>query len=296
MSCIAPGFCTRENIANIWVGMLPLLVVATGQTVVMIAAGIDLSVTSVIAMASVAAAVIANRTNGWLAEDSWSSTVALLVMLGIGLFVGGFNGGCVAWLKLPPFIITLTTKMAVSGAAIWWTQGASISDLPEGFLVFGKNPWIASLIAIGFALFVHWLLTGTLYGLRLRAVGHNPKTARVSGVPVEWTTWLAYLLSGFCAAVASIIITGQLETGSPIQWENNLLDVIGATVIGGTSLFGGRGSVLWTACGVLLLTMIDNSLNLLNLSQFMIMMTKGGVILLAAWLDTFRSRLSGEDA
>jgi ribose/xylose/arabinose/galactoside ABC-type transport system permease subunit len=262
----------------------------------MIAAGIDLSVTSVIAMASVAAAVIANRTNGWLAEDSWSSTVALLVMLGIGLFVGGFNGGCVAWLKLPPFIITLTTKMAVSGAAIWWTQGASISDLPEGLLVFGKNPWIASLIAIGFALFLHWLLTGTLYGLRLRAVGHNPKTARVSGVPVEWTTWLAYLLSGLCAAVASIMITGQLETGSPIQWENNLLDVIGATVIGGTSLFGGRGSVLWTACGVLLLTMIDNSLNLLNLSQFTIMMTKGGVILLAAWLDTFRSRLSGEDA
>jgi ribose/xylose/arabinose/galactoside ABC-type transport system permease subunit len=137
---------------------------------------------------------------------------------------------------------------------------------------------------------VQFLLSRTLLGIGLVAVGHNPRTARVSGVHVAGVTILAYVLCGACAGIASVLITGQLETGSPVQWENNLLDVIGATVIGGTSLFGGRGSVFGTACGVLLLTLIDNSLNLLNLSHFTIMMAKGGVILLAALLDTLRHR------
>ena len=104
---------------------------------------------------------------------------------------------------------------------------------------------------------------------------------------------MAYVFCGVCAAIASVLITGQLETGSPVQWENNLLDVIGATVIGGTSLYGGRGNVLWTTSGVLLLALIDNSLNLLNLSYFAIMMAKGGVIQLAALLDALRHRIAG---
>jgi ribose/xylose/arabinose/galactoside ABC-type transport system permease subunit len=103
------------------------------------------------------------------------------------------------------------------------------------------------------------------------------------------------MLCGLCAGLAAVLITGQLETGSPVQWENNLLDVIGATVIGGTSLYGGRGNILWTASGVLLLALIDNSLNLLNLSHFTIMMAKGGVILVAALLDTWRNQSTGEE-
>ncbi len=91
-----------------------------------------------------------------------------------------------------------------------------------------------------------------------------------------------------------MVITGQLETGSPVQWENRLLDIVGATVIGGTSLYGGRGSIVWTLAGVLLLELIDNSLNLLNMSFFMIMMVKGGVILLAATLDTIRVRVTSQ--
>ena len=132
------------------------------------------------------------------------------------------------------------------------------------------------------------MLSRSLLGLNLRAIGSNPKTAAVSGVAVSRVVVTAYVISGLCAAIAAVLITGELETGSPVQWENNLLDVIGATVIGGTSLYGGRGNVLWTAYGVLLLTLIDNSLNLLNLSYFTIMMAKGGVILLAALLDTLR--------
>ena len=140
---------------------------------------------------------------------------------------------------------------------------------------------------------IQWMLSYTLLGMRLRAVGNNAETARVSGIQVNRILIIAYVLCGACAAIASILITGQLETGSPTQWENNLLDVIGATVIGGTSLYGGRGNALWTVSGVLLLALIDNSLNLLNLSYFSIMMAKGAVILLAALLDSFRHRFAG---
>ena len=131
-------------------------------------------------------------------------------------------------------------------------------------------------------------------GQRMRAIGGNVQTARVSGVPVGRTITLAYVLSGICAGLASVVITGQLETGSPVQWENKLLDVVGATVIGGTSLYGGRGNVIWTLAGVLLLELIDNSLNLLNMSHFTIMIVKGGVILLAAMLDTVRRRMTSQ--
>jgi ribose/xylose/arabinose/galactoside ABC-type transport system permease subunit len=138
------------------------------------------------------------------------------------------------------------------------------------------------------------ILKRTLLGMNLRNLGHNPQAARVAGVRVKRVTLLAYVLCGLYAGIASILITAQLETGSPVQWENNLLDVIGAAVIGGTSLYGGRGSVVWTFSGVLLLTLIDNSLNLINLSHFTIMMAKGAVILVAALLDTVRNRMEGK--
>src|SRR6185312_7481436 len=125
------------------------------------------------------------------------------------------------------------------------------------------------------------------------ASGHNARAADISGVPVQATIIAAYAVSGFCAALASVLYTGQTETGSPVLGQRVLLDVIGATIIGGTSLFGGKGKVVWTLCGVLFLKLVDNTLNLLNLSLFAITMVKGGVILFAALLDATRHRFSG---
>ena len=294
MALVAPGFASLENWGNVLMAMLPLLVVATGQTIVLITAGIDLSVTSIIALTSITGAALITADAGPLAGNPVATPVAILVMLLVGGGIGLFNGGCVTWLKMPPFIVTLTTMMFLSGLAIWLTQSRAIYNLPTSFLMIGKQVWIAALITIGVAFAAQLLLARTLLGLGWRAVGYNPQTARVSGVPVTRVTVLAYVLSGVCAAIASVLITGQLETGSPVHWKNNLLDVIGATVIGGTSLYGGRGSVVWTVSGVLLLSLIDNSLNLLNLSHFSIMMTKGGVILLAAFLDTLRHRAANQ--
>jgi ribose/xylose/arabinose/galactoside ABC-type transport system permease subunit len=290
MALAAPSFATGNNFANILAAMLPLLVVATGQTVVLITGGIDLSVTSTIAVTSIAGAALVTADGGPMAQSVLAVPAAIVLMILIGGAIGLVNGGCVAWLGMPPFIVTLTTMMFFGGLAVWLTGSRSFYNLPPGFVAIGGNLAATLVVAAGVAAAVQWMLSRTVFGLALRAVGGNIETARVSGVAVGRTIVLAYLLCGICAGVGSVLITGELETGSPVQWENNLLDVIGATVIGGTSLYGGRGSVLWTLGGVLLLTMIDNSLNLLNLSHFTIMMAKGGVILLAAMLDALRHR------
>jgi ribose/xylose/arabinose/galactoside ABC-type transport system permease subunit len=140
------------------------------------------------------------------------------------------------------------------------------------------------------AVAMHLLLSRFLLGRWLYAVGLNARAARVSGVPVRRSTAAAYVLSGLCAAAASILYTGRLETASPTLGREVLLDVVGAAVIGGTSLFGGKGNVLWVVFGVLLFTLIANSLSVFGLTHFTVMAVKGGVILLAALLDVARTQ------
>jgi ribose transport system permease protein len=196
---------------------------------------------------------------------------------------------------MPPFIVTLSTMMVVSGATLWATRSNNIGNLPDRFtdIGFGSVAGVpyALWIVAALALALHMLLGRTLLGRWLYATGHNPKASLISGVPVRRVTATAYVLSGFCAAVASVLYTARLETGSPTLGREILLDVIGATVIGGTSLFGGKGKVLWTVFGVLLFSLIANTLNLLGLQHFTIMMVKGVVILVAAGLDLLRTRL-----
>jgi ribose/xylose/arabinose/galactoside ABC-type transport system permease subunit len=288
-----PGLASPENLANILSSMLPLLVVATGQTFVLITGGIDLSVTSTIALASVAGAMVMNGDSGFLRESALAVPGGIGAMLLVGLLLGLVNGGAVVRFKMPPFIVTLTTMMFFSGLAIWTTQSQNIFNLPPVFNAIGGQTWstiVAALVVTGAA---HLVLSSSLAGRWLYAVGHNAKAALISGVPVGRVVLFAYVVSGLCAAAASVLYTGRLETGSPVLGQRILLDVIGATVIGGTSLYGGKGKVVWTLFGVLFLALLDNSMDLLNLSNFTIMMAKGGVILLAALLDAARNRFSG---
>jgi ribose/xylose/arabinose/galactoside ABC-type transport system permease subunit len=288
-----PGFVSSENLLNILVSLLPLFLVALGQTFVLIAGGIDLSVTSVIALTSVVGAKVMSHQNGWLADRLWAGPCAVLVMLALGAGIGGLNGLAITRLRMPAFIVTLTGMMFFSGLAIWFTQSKNIGGLPESFNRLGGNPWLAFSITAVAGGFAHLMLTRSLFGRWLFAAGHNARAAHISGVPVGGMVVAAYVVSGFCAALASVLYTGQAETGSPVLGQRVLLDVIGATILGGTSLFGGKGKVFWTLCGVLFLKLVDNSLNLLNLSIFTITMVKGGVILFAAILDATRHRIAG---
>jgi ribose transport system permease protein len=242
------------------------------------------------ALASVFGAMAMNGENGWFAGSPLAVPQGMLVMLAAGLLVGAGNGLAVAWLRLPPFIVTLTTMMFVSGFAIWLTNSKTIYGLPTAFNSLGGKLALALPLALGLGALAQWGLSRSLYGRWLYAVGSNVRTALVSGVPVAGVTAGAYVASGAFAAVAAMLYTGQAETGSPVLGQRLLLDVIAATVIGGTSLFGGRGKVLWTLFGVLFIKLIDNSLNLLSLSLAAITMVKGSVILLAAFLDALRTR------
>ncbi len=286
----APGLASADNFANLLANLAPLLVVAVGETLVLIAGGIDLSVTSTIALASVVGAFLMNGDTGWLKGSPVAMPVAIVVMLVLGGSVGAFNGLAVARLRMPAFMVTLTTMMFLSGFAIWIAQSKNVGNLPHGFIAVGSQPWLALPVAAALAGLAHLLLTRSLFGHWLRAVGFNARTARVSGVPVDAVVIAAYVASGGLAAAASVLYTARLETGSPVLGQRILLDVIGAAVIGGSSLFGGKGQVLGTLFGVLFLTLLDNALNLLGLSHFTIMMVKGGVILLAALIDTARNR------
>ena len=288
------SFFTGPNFANILATLLPLFIVAMGQTMVLISGGIDLSVTSIIALTSVVGAMAMNDGNGWWAGSSLASPAGFALMVLLGAFVGLLNGAAITAFRMPPFIVTLTGMMFFSGFAIWLTQSQNISGLPVSFTAVGGKTWIVFAVTAALAVFAHVMLSRSMFGRWLYAVGHNATAAFISGVPVNAVVTTAYVVSGFCAAVASVIYTGQAETGSPVLGQRILLDVIGATVIGGTSLFGGKGKIVWTLCGVLFLKLIDNSLDLLNLSIFSITMVKGTVILFAALMDALRTRLTGK--
>lgn len=286
-----PEFASPGNLANIVSSLLPLMILGAGQTFVLITAGIDLSVTSIIAVASIAGASVMNADTGLLRGSGLAAPAGVLVMLLTGVLLGSANGLAITRFRMPPFIVTLTSMMFFSGLAIWLTQSRNIGNLPAAFNRIGASTGIALAVALAVGGLAHIVLGRTLFGRWLYAVGHNPKAALISGVPVDRVIFSAYVVSGLCAAVASVLYTGRLETGSPVLGQRILLDVIGASVIGGTSLYGGKGKILWTVFGALFLTLLDNSLNLLNLSYFTIMMAKGAVILLAAIIDATRHRI-----
>ncbi|HYO83167.1 MAG TPA: ABC transporter permease [Bryobacteraceae bacterium] len=283
MAPFTPRFLSLDNAASVFSSMLPLLIVAVGQTVVLITGGIDLSVTSTIALASVTGAMVMTG----FADNAFAGALAMILA---GALVGLLNGAAITGARMPPFMVTLSTMMFFGGLAVWVTKSKNIGGLPAGFRLLGDSIWIVFAMAVIVLALTYILLERTVAGRWLFAAGRNVRTAVASGVPVKRTLVLAYVLCGVCAAVASIIYTGRLETGSPVLGQRILLDVIAAVVIGGTSLFGGRGNVLWTALGVLFITLVDNTLNLLGATNFAVLMAKGGVILVAAMLDSMRTR------
>jgi ribose/xylose/arabinose/galactoside ABC-type transport system permease subunit len=288
--------------------------------------GLVSAVAAILIAGAAPASVLANapvwgtlltEQGGLLAGSPWATPVAIAAMLGLAAVVGLFNGLAVARLAMPPFMVTLVTMIAVGAFAIWLTQSNNIRELPDSFVALGKGDLVSvwfgpktesqlprrevysfvtwpMVIALATAFLAHILLNRTVFGRYVFAIGINRRAAEISGVPVARVIVLVFVLSAVCAAIASILYTGRLETGRPTLGAGNfLLDVIGATVIGGTSLFGGKGKILWTFFGVLFFVLLSNTLNLMNLSAFHIDMVKGAVILAAALLDVVRTRLMG---
>lgn len=299
MWTVVPEIATSDTLLDILSAMMPLLVVAIGQTFVLIVAGIDLSAPSIIAMASVVGASVMTGDAGYANGTGLEIPAGILAFIAVGTLIGLFNGACTTRFNMPSFIVTLTTMMFFSGAAIWYTtmhtDASSIGNLPKSFIDIGQarieGVPVSLAVVIVVAGVAHFILSRTVYGRWLYAVGLNPKAAAVSGVPVRRVIFWAFVISGVCAAISSILYTGRLETGTPVLGQRILLDVVGAAVIGGVSLFGGKGKILWTVFGVLFLTVIDKSLQLMGLPIASVFAIKGSIILAAAIIDAQRHRL-----
>jgi ribose transport system permease protein len=238
--------------------------------------------------------LILSENGGLLAGSSFAVPVAIIIMLSVGIGIGLFNGFAVAKLKMPPFMVTLVSMFFFSGLAIFLTRSENIIHLPKAYIWIGKG----AVGFVPFSFFIAFTLSAAAYivlkltviGQWFYAVGRNVKTALVSGVPTERVVIIAYMISGFCAALGSILYSARLEMGRPTLGENLLLDIIGAAVIGGISLFGGKGKLLWGVYGVLFFVVLGNSLNKMPLEFYSIDIIKGSVILLAAVMDVTRTR------
>ncbi len=261
---------------------------------------------------------VLTEAGGPLAGVPGGIALAILAMLLVAVLVGLLNGTAVAALNMPAFMVTLVSMITISAFAIWLTQSENIAKLPEPYIQLGKGDIVSvyigakeesqlprrevysfvtypMVIALAVAVAAHILLNATVFGRWVLAIGMNRKAAEISGVPVRRVIVAVYVLSAVCAAIGALLYSTRLEAGRPTLGEGTfLLDVIGAAVIGGTSLFGGKAKIIWTFFGVLFFVLLSNTLNLMNLSSFQVDMVKGGVILGAALLDVLRTRLMRE--
>ncbi|HRL11303.1 MAG TPA: ABC transporter permease [Aggregatilineales bacterium] len=328
----APGNISNQ-LSNIW----PLLAVAVGQTFVLILGGIDLSVTSIMAVTSVGGALLMtqvldgptfdksplwgtliNENGGLLSGNPQAVLIAVAFMLLLGTLIGLWNGFAITRFKMAPFMVTLVSMIVFSALALWLTASRNVSGLPADFVLLGKgdivsvflgpklNPDIARrdvlpfitypfAIAVTLAVVAHYILGRTVFGRHMYSIGTNRRASEISGVPSQRVIMLVYAFSGFCAAVSAILYSARLEIGRPSLGDGLLMDIIGAAVIGGTSLFGGKGTIKGTFFGVAFFILLLNILNAMRLSPFVIDAVKGVVILTAALLDITRTRLANRE-
>lgn len=288
-------FLTPQNLTNILKQNATLALLALGMYVVIVTAGIDLSVGSIMALGMVALAIAS--------KAGWPWPVVLLIGPAIGLIVGWINGVGLTVLKLPhPFIMTLGTLNVARGLTYLISNGAPISGLqPEvrylgqAYFDFGIFPppagLPASLIVVAICAVALWFfLEKTNMGRHIFAIGGNPHAARVSGINVDRTLVVVYMISGFFAGLSGLLLAGRTDSGFPNAGLGIELDAIAAVIIGGASFFGGRGTVIGVLAGVLIMGILRNGLNINNVSAFWQQILIGLVIIFAVWIDVLRRR------
>lgn len=281
---INPVFLSLGNIMNIVRQISFNAILAMGMTMVIITGGIDLSVGSVLAIAAVVSASFIKA-----AALILPMPVALLIGLLIGAVCGMFNGLFVTKGKLPPFIVTMVMMTIARGAAQLFTKGRPVSGLVPEFTYLGAGFLLGIPVPIYILLVVviisHFILNNTRLGRYIYAVGGNEMAAEASGIKVHRIKMFAYIYSGILAALVGMILTARLNSASPVVGNGYELDAIAASVIGGTSMEGGRGKVIGVLVGALIIGTISNGLDILNVSSYWQQIVKGLIILVAVLID-----------
>lgn len=291
-SLSADSFFSGENMVNIARQIAPTVIVAMGMTYVITTGAIDLSVGSTVGLTAAALALLAQGMNPLL---------ALVITLGIGMAIGAINGALTAYGGLQPFIVTLAALTAVRGLALLITQGYSTPIESDVLLPLGQGElfgfYTPTWIAIAIVAIAWYVFTKTRFGRYITAVGSNAESLRRSGVNIKRVQMAALMITGTLASVAGVLVATRLASGSSNSGTMFELEVITAVVLGGTSLMGGRGSILGSAVGALTLGIINNGLVLLKVDVYWVPIVQGTILIVAIFLNSkLFARLLGRQA
>lgn len=280
-SISSPYFLKQKNLLNVTRQISIVLIVAMGMLSVVLSGEIDLSVGSTCALCGIGCAYATTYTN--------SVVLGILFALVIGLGVGAVNGFFVVYGKIPSFIVTLATMGIIRGIGMVWTQGKPVSDLPEHFSIIGTDyvlgiiP-ISTIISLVIVFLFYILLKKTKHGTYIKALGANSEAAILSTISYKPYKMGVFILSGLTCAIGGIIVTSKLLSAQPTASMGLEMDVLSGVILGGAALSGGVGTVVGTFLGTLIIGVIDNGLNLMNVSSYYQQIIKGIIILIAVLL------------
>lgn len=297
MTLLSDNFATSDNLFNVMRQVSVNLCISVGMTLVILTGGIDLSVGSILAFSGAVAAGLMKSGIEWAGADTFIGFTffgCVLAALLIGGILGWFNGLMVTRFKVPPFVATLAMLTMARGFTMLYTNGFPITGIGEDFAYLGTGwflgipmpVWVSIVVIAIFAFFIKKSRTGRY----IYAIGGNEKATRLSGINVNRVKVIVYTLAGVLSAVAGLLVTARLDSAQPNAGTGYELDSIAAVVIGGTSLSGGKGSIMGTVIGALIIGVLNNGLVLLNVSPFWQQVIKGLVILLAVILDKISSK------
>lgn len=287
-SIVSPYFLTTDNLLNISLQVSITSIIAIGMTLVILTGGIDLSVGSLVALVGVISTSLLKF------DTTFSLPIAIAAGVLVGAFSGWISGMFITRFRITPFIVTLALMTVWRGAAFIYTDARPVWDLPQsfGFLGGGRLAGIPvpTIIMLLLFLVAHILLTRTPFGRHVYAVGGNAEAARLSGIRTERVLVQVYLLCGVLTAISGILLSSRLNSGQPNSGLMYELDVIAAVVVGGTSLQGGRGTIVGTLIGSLMIGVLRNGLNLMDVGSYVQQVVVGVVILLAVMLDQIKKK------
>lgn len=294
-----PDFLKKDNLLNIANQIAVIAIMAIGMTLVILTGGIDLSVGSLLALGAVIAALLIREYAGGADAGALGMILACAAAIMICGVLGLATGWLVTRFHIAPFLVTLALMLMASGTAYRITSGESVYQVPESFTWLGRGAGLFGLPnAVILMLFLygaaHLMMTRMVIGRHLYAVGGNRVAARLSGIPVERVLVFAYVVSALLAGLGGVVMASQLKSGSPTYGDMYELYVIAAVVVGGTSLSGGRGSMIGTLIGAFTIAVIQNGMNLMNVESYTQKIVLGSVILGAVWLDRMRRVGSNE--
>jgi ribose transport system permease protein len=289
----APHFTDQSNITNVLTQITINLIMATGMTFVILIGGIDLSVGSVLAFAAMVAGLV---LKGEGLPVPAAIALAVLTSIAVGMACGFANGFIASFWGVPSFIVTLGMLNVARGAALEVTNARTLFEFPNEFNNFGTATLFGApaifLVALALVLIGWWTLTQTVFGRLIYAIGNNEEAVRLSGHNTFFYKVAAFVISGLTVGIGAIIYMARLTIASPILGSGFELNAIAAVIIGGTSLNGGRGSLIGTFLGACLIGVLADGLILMGVGDFVRQIITGGVIILAVIIDSYRAKLA----